>query len=384
METGQLYYAQPYQREFDAQVLSCERVEGGYAVCCDATAFFPEGGGQACDLGTLGQAKVLDVQIVGERIVHLCDAPLTGTVHGKIDWDRRFDLMQQHSGEHLISGLVFRQFGYHNVGFHMGAELITIDFDGPLDMETLSRIEQEANEAIWADLPSEVFCPDPETLKTLSYRSKKALSGQVRLVRFPGMDLCACCGTHVARTGEIGIIKLLSCVRFHEGVRIEMLCGRRAYRYLCAEHEQNKQVSGLLSAKPLQTAQEVQRTLDELGRLKYRLTGLQDELFRHIAEGCAEKQQAVIFAEKLDAEGVRRLCNACMESCSGVCAVFSGEEGSYKYCIGQSGGDVRTLVKQLNEQLCGRGGGKPPMAQGSVSATKQELTAFFAKDKNGY
>lgn len=377
MTTQQLYYEQPYLKEFDAQVLSCVETKGGFAVTVDKTAFYPEGGGQSCDVGLLGDANVLDVQIEEDRIIHLCDKPLSGSVHGKIDWARRFDLMQQHSGEHLVSGLVHQKFGYHNVGFHMGADVITIDFDGTIDSGSLLEIEQKANEAVWADSETEIFCPDEETLKTLSYRSKKPLSGWVRLVRFPGIDLCACCGTHVARTGEVGPIKLLSCVKFHEGVRIEMVCGKRAFSYLCAVWEQNRKISGLLSAKPLQTAQEVERVLDETSKIKYRMNGLQDEIFTIKAEAARGKAQVLLFEDGLTADGVRRLCNACMEQTSGLCAVFSGTDGDFKYCIGQENGDVREIVKRFNDICSGRGGGKPPMAQGSCTASRVDITAFF-------
>lgn len=377
MKTEQIYYEQPYLSAFDAQVLSCEKTDGGFAVVLDRTAFYPEGGGQPCDLGTIGGARVLDVQTKGEEIVHLCDAPVEGKIHGQIDWERRFDLMQQHSGEHIVSGLIHQKYGYDNVGFHMGADVVTIDFDGMIDADGLSQIENAANAAVWADLATEIFCPDADTLKTLPYRSKKELSGWVRLVRYPGIDLCACCGTHVSRTGEIGLIKLLSCVKFHEGVRIELVCGKRAFTYLSAVLAQNKLVSKLLSAKPLQTAQEVQRTLDELGRVKYRMNGLQEALFRQKAADCAGAKRVILFEEALDAEGVRKLCGLCMEKTDGLCAVFSGEEGSYKYCIGQANGDVRALVKHFNESLSGRGGGKPPMAQGSVSANRAQIEDFF-------
>lgn len=375
--TKQLYYEQPYLKEFDAQVLSCEETNGGFAVVLDKTAFYPEGGGQSCDVGTLGEANVLDVQTLDDKIVHLCDKPVSGAVHGKIDWERRFDLMQQHSGEHLVSGLVHQKFGYHNVGFHMGADVITIDFDGMIDPESLAEIERKANEAVWADLETEIFCPDEATLKTLSYRSKKPLSGWVRLVRFPGIDLCACCGTHVARTGEVGSIKLLSCVKFHEGVRIEMVCGKRAFSYLCAVWEQNKKVSGLLSAKPLQTAQEVSRFMDETAKIKYRMNGLQDEIFKYKADACKDQALALLFEEALSPDGVRKLCSACMEITSGLCAVFSGTDGDWKYCIGQMNGDVREIVRRFNEACSGRGGGKPPMAQGSCTAGENEIRAFF-------
>ena len=192
--TEKLYEQNAYQKDFTAQVRACEREADGWAVVLDRTAFYPEGGGQPCDLGTLGGAAVTDVRLHGGEIVHRCDAPLAcgAVVQGAIDWARRFDLMQQHSGEHLVSGLVHAKYGCDNVGFHMGRDVITIDFNAPIDEDGLRGIERQANEAIWADLPTEIFYPDAETRGTLPYRSKKELTGRVRLVRFPGVDLCAC------------------------------------------------------------------------------------------------------------------------------------------------------------------------------------------------
>ena len=215
MLTEKLYESNTYLKTFTAQVLSCEAVKGGWEVVLDRTAFYPEGGGQPCDLGTLGDARVLDVRERDDAVIHTVDAALSGTVQGTIDWARRFDLMQQHSGEHLISGTVHRLYGYENVGFHMGADLITIDFSGILTMEDLAQVEAIVNEAIWENRETRVRYYDTEAACPEDYRSKKAIAGRLRLVEFPGADLCACCGTHVARTGEIGLVKLLSVVKFH-------------------------------------------------------------------------------------------------------------------------------------------------------------------------
>ena len=185
-------------------------------------------------------------------------------VTGSIDWDWRFSLMQHHSGEHILSGLIHEAYGYNNVGFHMGKDAVTIDFSGMLDDAALAELERKTNEKIWEDLPVEILWPDAEELARLPYRSKKELTGEVRIVRFPGADLCACCGTHVKRTGEIGLLKILSCVKFHDGVRMEILVGRRAMEYLTGTFEQNKQISGLLSARPMETAAAAARLQQEL------------------------------------------------------------------------------------------------------------------------
>ena len=379
MITEKLFESNPYLKEFDAQVLSCELGKVGYAVVLDRTAFYPEGGGQPCDLGTLGSARVLDVHQKDGVIVHTVDAPLSGTVHGIINWERRFDLMQQHSGEHLISGTVHRLFGYENVGFHMGAELITIDFSGMLTMEDLARVEAIVNAAIWQNLETQVRYYEAEALCPEDYRSKKAIEGRLRLVEFPGVDLCACCGTHVARTGEIGLVKLLSVVKFHQGVRIELVCGKRAYDYIAAVTAQNRAVSGLLSAKPFETAAAVERTLAELNEAKQEKACWEGRCFAALSESLHGAGDVLLFEENLSPDSVRRLCVEVMAVCGGRCAVFSGtDEAGYAYAVGLEDGDLRAFVKDMNAALNGRGGGKPNFAQGRVSATRSEIETVFS------
>lgn len=377
---NKLFYNEPYLREFDAIVLRCEETKNGWQVVLDQTAFYPEGGGQPCDLGTLGKSRVTDVREKNSEILHTCDAPLPvgEPVHGTIDWARRFDLMQQHSGEHLVSGLVHTRYGYDNVGFHMGQDVITIDFNGIIDEDGLREIERLANEAVWRNLETNIFYPDRETLAALPYRSKKELSGQVRLVRFPGVDLCACCGTHVARTGEIGLIRLFNCVHFRSGVRIEMLCGQRCLDYLRRIQEQNHQVSMQLSAKPLETGEAVRRICQELSDAKVRISALEDELFRQKAAQLTGCGNVLLFENTMSSDSVRKLCDKILSVCDGRCAVFAGNDKTgWKYAIGDNSNDLRPLVKVLNTTLNGRGGGKPNFVQGSAMTARTAIEAFF-------
>ena len=380
METRKLYYEDCHLSAFSAQVMSCEETDKGYAVTLSATAFYPEGGGQACDLGTLGGIRVADVREKDEQIIHLCDAPLAvgAEVEGVIDYERRFDLMQQHSGEHIVSGIIHARFGYHNVGFHMGAELVTIDFDGPIPADALAEIELEANRAVWGNTALHIWYPSEEELPTVGYRSKRALPWPVRVVEVPGYDKCACCGTHVAQTGEIGIIKLFSCVKFHEGVRIEMACGGRALRYLTAAYEQNRQVSQAFSAKIMETGEAARRMNEQLAAEKFRAAGLQKKVFAAIAAECAGAGNVLRFAENLAPAQVRDLCDAIGQVNGGVAAVFSGSDGEgYNYCLMERGGDLRSFNKAMTAALCGRGGGKPEYQQGSVKADKTAIEGFF-------
>lgn len=383
MATERLYYQDAYIRSFSATVLACEKQGKRWAVTLDRTIFFPEGGGQAPDEGTLDGKKVLDVQERGDEVLHYLSEPLTpgDTVCGELDWEKRFRLMQQHSGEHLVSGLIHLRYGWENVGFHMGTDgIITIDFSGPIPAEDIPKIEWAANEAVWANLETDITFPTSEELEKIVYRSKKALTGQVRLVGFPGVDLCACCGTHVRRTGEVGVIKLLSCVRFREGVRIEMICGMPALRYLIAVDAQNHETSVLLSAKPLETAAAVRRVYDERNDALFRLTSAENRRFDEMAAKLAGTGNCLLFEEGLSSDSVRKLAVAVMEKCGGRCAVFSGDEASgYKYAVGEVGGDLRAFVKAMNGALSGRGGGKPFFAQGSVRAGKAQIEAFFAE-----
>ena len=380
MLTEKLYEADAYCKDFEGRVLSCEAGKAGFAVVLDRTAFYPEGGGQPCDLGTLGAARVLDVREREGVVVHTVDAPLSGTVRGRVDWDRRFDLMQQHSGEHLISGTAHRLYGCENVGFHMGAELVTIDFDRVLGWEELQRVEAEVNAAIWRDLETQVRYYESEAACPEDYRSKKAIPGRLRLVEFPGVDLCACCGTHVAHTGEIGLVKLLSVVKFHQGVRVELVCGKRAYAYLAAVCAQNRTVSGLLSAKPLETARAVERMQGELNAVKQERAAWESRYVAARAEALRGAGDLCLFEPGLSPDALRRLCVEIMALCGGRCAVFSGDdESGWAYAVGLEGGDLRSFVKELNAALKGRGGGKPNFAQGRVSAKRSEIEEYFGK-----
>lgn len=382
METRRLYYENVYTKEFTATVLDCREAKKGYRVVLDQSAFYPEGGGQPSDYGYLGDVKVTEVHEKDGELLHYTEKPLEiGTqVAGRINWEHRFDLMQQHSGEHMVSGLIHEKFGYDNVGFHMGSDVITIDFNGPISEEEMAEIETKVNAKIWENAAVEITYPSPEELADLPYRSKKELTGKVRIVRFPGTDLCACCGTHVSHTGEIGMVKLLSVVKFREGVRMEMLCGRRVLAYLNMVSEQNHKVSIQLSARVDKTAEAVARMQEENFRLKGAVLRYEEEMYAAEAEKCTGAGNVLLFKEGMESDSVRKLADAVMNTCGGRCAVFSkNPDGSYKYAIGETDGDLRTFTKEMNTALNGRGGGKPFFVQGSVQAGEAEIRRFFEK-----
>ena len=382
METRKLYYEDSHLAEFTARVLSCEETEKGYEVIPEATAFYPEGGGQACDLGTLGGANVLDVRERGEEIIHLCDRALEvgALVQGTIDWDRRFDLMQQHSGEHMVSGVIHRRWGYHNVGFHMGSDVITIDFDGVIPAEELPSVEAEVNAGIWADLPIRCWYPAPEELPTVGYRTKKQLPWPVRIVEVPCFDKCACCGTHVQRTGEIGLVKLFTSIGCRGGSRMEMACGKRAVAMLNRTFDQNRQVSQAFSAPITETGAAARRMNEVLEQEKLRYAALQKKLFGFVAESYVNRGDVLHFEENLDSVQIRILADVIAERCGGRATVFSGtEEAGYAFAMVTREGDLRPFGKAMTAALNGRGGGKPIFQQGRVSATRAAIEAFFSK-----
>ena len=228
--TEKLYEADAFTRRFTAAVLACEPVPGGWRAALDRTAFYPEGGGQPCDTGTLGGAAVTGVHASGGVIWHTLDAPLPvgGRVEGELNWARRRDHMEQHTGEHILSGTLHRLFGAENVGFHIGQPAVRMDMDRPLTSAQLAEAETAANAAVRADAPVRAWYPEPGELAGLAYRSKKELDGPVRLVDAGGADLCACCGTHLGRTGQVGLIKILSAQNYKGGVRLAVACGARA------------------------------------------------------------------------------------------------------------------------------------------------------------
>ena len=380
MDQRKLYYADSHMKEFSAVVTGCTETKGGWAITLEATAFYPTGGGQNCDLGVLGGANVLDVKEQGDEIIHLCDGPLEigSTVEGSIDWERRFDHMQQHSGEHLVMGQIYEKFGYHNVGFHMGTGIVTIDLDGPVTWEELMEIERKVNRIIWENRPVKTWYPSPEELPTVNYRSKKALPWPVRIVEFSGADVCACCGTHVKNTGEIGLVKFVSCIKFKEGVRIEMASGKRAMALYQNIFEQNRQVSQVFSAKILETGAAARKFNEMLNQEKYRATGLQRKMFSAIAEGYAGKVQAVHFEENLNPGQVRELADAIAEKAETAIVYSGSDDTGYAICIISKTADTRELGKAVTGALNGRGGGKPGAFQGSIQASRAQIEAFFA------
>ena len=380
METEKLYYQDPFLREFTATVLTCEPGKTGYLVTLDRTAFYPEGGGQPADHGTINGIPVTDVHEKGGVILHNLDdsVEIGETVTGVLDWERRWDHMQQHSGEHIISGILCHDYHCDNVGFHMGADTVTIDYNTEITWEQVLDAERQANEVIWADRAVEVRYPSREELADIDYRSKKELTGQVRIVTFPSADCCACCGTHVLRAGQVGLVKVLSCQKFREGVRIEILCGKRALDFYDTVYDQNRGIAQQLSVKPQDTLAAVERMEAELTAAKARMTQLEDQIIENLARSYEGAGDVVLIRNDLRPDAVRKLADSVAKVSGGLAAVFSGDGERFQYAFVQAEGqDISSLVKEMNKALQGRGGGRKGFAQGQVQATEAQIHEFF-------
>lgn len=378
--TEKLYYSDGHLSRFTARVTSCEKEDGAWAVKLDRSAFFPGGGGQEADEGVLSDMKLLRLREEGEDIVHLTPAPLEpgALVEGRIDWPLRFSRMQGHSGEHILSGTVHRLFGYDNVGFHMGEEAITIDFSGELSREDLSRAELEANRAIWRDVPVRTLLPTPGELAAMDYRSKKELTGQVRIVEIEGVDLCACCAPHVSHSGEVGLLKIIDSMRHRGGTRLTLLCGEAALLDYEALHENNAAVSAALSAKRLETGGAIARVMAEQEERRAELTKLKRELLQLKAAALRPTEGSIcIFESDIDMITLRELVNAGSELAGKVCAGFAGTDGDYKYIIGSRTVPLRARAKEINAAIDGRGGGSDAMIQGTSRARREDIERYF-------
>lgn len=392
--TEKLFYRDSHLREFTAAVTACrpcgkddgrEKAESGdagkYEVELDRTAFFPEGGGQYSDKGVLGGARVLDVREKDGHIFHITDAPLEmgEQVTGKIDWEERFMKMQQHTGEHIVSGLVHGKYGYNNVGFHLGSEDCTMDFNGELTEKDLLGIEREANRAVWENLEVQVLYPTEEELEKMEYRSKIEIEGQVRIVVIPGYDVCACCAPHVKHTGEIGVIKLTNVQRYKGGVRVTMLCGIRALLDYEKKQQEAGKISAMLCAKENEIAGAVSHLREECSALKYELGEKEKKIALMKAQNIPDDAAVVCeFMEEGNMDSMRLLMNSVLEKDRVLCAVFGGnDEDGYRYVIGSRKADVRALAKEFNAAFDGKGGGRPEMVQGTANGKSSAMREWI-------
>lgn len=387
MDKSRLYYQTPYVKSFLCSVKRCEESgNGAWLAVLDQTGFYPQGGGQPWDTGTLDAIPVLSVREKGGEVLHELSSFLEpGTqARGVIDWQRRYDNMQHHTGEHIFSGLVHKTFGYDNVGFHMGAQEVTMDFNGTITQRQLEELEDAANQTVYENVPVRVLYPGEEELASLDYRSKKELTGLVRLVEIPGADLCACCGTHVVNTGEVGIIKIRGMINYKGGVRVSMLCGRRALMDYRDRLKDASMLSSLLSAKVPLVPRAVEKLKHDFQEKEMLIGRLYGQLLLQKAESQPlSGEPLVLFEEALGMVQLRQLATLLYEQKKGgVVMVCSEEEsgGGYQYALGSSMKDMRTMSKAMNRRLSGKGGGSACMAQGSFKADRQSVVEVFLEE----
>ena len=377
--TEKLYDKDSHLKEFSATVLSCEKSGENYSVILDKTAFFPEGGGQESDRGNIGEAAVLDVRIVSGEIIHCTDRPLNiGEEYAcNLNWDRRFRNMQNHSGEHIVSGIVHRLYGLNNVGFHLGAEM-TVDFDGAISREQLLEVERLANKAVFQNVPIRAYYPDEKELKVLDYRSKLELTENVRIVDIKGYDLCACCAPHVKKTGEIGLIKILDSFKNKGGVRIFIKCGIDALDDYNDKYLNVQKISNLLSVKQYEAALAVDRLSDENRELKFEIASLKKRLIAEKTKSFVpESDKTAVFEEGLDIKELQLFADSLYKKSGGIRGVFSGEEGNYSFAICGEETALDLFFKEFKEKFNARGGSRNGMVQGTVAAAKNEIEGFF-------
>ena len=390
MSTKKLYDIDAYETEFEAKVLSCEKIETGnscedakeiYGVVLDQTLFFPEEGGQTPDKGSIDGIEVLDVQIKGDVITHYLAEPIEADsmAKGKIDWQHRFFNMQQHSGEHLFSGLAHRKYGLKNVGFHLSNQIVTMDFDQALSDEQLKEMEWEINQAIVANVEIKTGYPSKEELAKMDYRSKIEIDGDVRIVEILGYDVCACCAPHVHRTGEIGIFKIQSVQNYKGGMRISFLCGFRALEEYRRKSEIVAELSGVLTTNQENLVDHVTKLREQVNSLKVQLSNeKQLRMEQRLAEIPSEQRDVILFEQGLETNVVRSVVNSLMEKHDGVCGLFVGNDTEgYQFIIGSKTVDCRELATKFREKFDARGGGKSQMIQGSLVAKEREIQAFF-------
>lgn len=382
MKTELLYYSDSHLFEFDATVLLCEKEKEYYRVVLDRTAFFPEGGGQKADVGHIGNSTVFDVQIENETVYHYCKNELkNGELYKcKLDGDLRFQRMQNHSGEHIVSGIVHSSFGYNNVGFHMDENSVTIDFDGELTREQLDFVELQANKAVYKNIPFKCLFPSEKELSSLDYRSKLDLKENVRLVKIGDVDLCACCAPHVSSSGEIGIIKLLDFSRHRGGVRITMKAGEWALCDYANKYENVREISNLFSAKQDNAFSAVQKYCDDSEKLHRDFTEFKNSVVENDLKSLEIKNGVSLkLTSCYDSDMLRKFVNSAYEKGALISAAFSGDdENGYSYIILSHTADMKQFSQKMNSALCGRGGGRDGMIQGKVSATSKQITEFFS------
>ena len=383
--TRYLYDEDAYLSCFEAKVLNVQPAadSGRYEIELDATAFFPEQGGQTADTGTLdGTVKVLDTQIRGGVVFHVCDAPLPvgAAVRGEINFAHRFSHMQQHTGEHILSGLCARTYGARNVGFHLSDRIVTVDYDCVLTLEKLDALETAANRAVWEDLPVRCWFPTPEEAERLPYRSKKEIDGRLRVVSISGVDDCACCAPHVRRTGEVGLIKIMSAARYKGGMRLSILCGQRALQAVQEKQRRLEAVSRYMTCGEDELLQVLEKRDAELKQARLNAGRLSAELLCRDAAAMRGNGGRLLRTEQADMQAMIAAAAALAADRSGPVGVFAGnDQAGYSFCLAATG-DLRAWFEGFRAKTNARGGGDDRLVRGQCAAAWADIAAYFEQD----
>ncbi len=380
--TKKLYETDSYIKAFDAKVLSCDHKDGYYYIVLDQTAFFAEGGGQAADTGFINDASVLDVQLENDTVVHKTDKPLVvgESVTCELDWELRFERMQSHAGEHIVSGIINSMFGFNNVGFHMSDSTVVMDVDGALTQADIEQVELEANRAVYLNKAIYAHYPTAEELKTVKYRSKLDFDEGVRLITIEDYDCCACCAPHPSRTGEIGVIKVIDFYPNRSGTRIELVCGINAFKDYCALHNSNKAIMNLLSAPRDQVYDLALKEHESLTAARNENKALSERLTFAELEKLEIGNSVCAFASGASYDALRYCANALNSDEIDYCCIFSNMgSGDYSYVISSTSQNIQPFIKELHAAFNGKGGGKPNYAQGKITAAKSELISFVER-----
>lgn len=382
--TEKLYDFDSHIKEFSAVVLKSGEDEKGKYVILDKTAFFPEGGGQGSDKGTINGMSVLDVQETNGEIRHYTEVLFNDgeLVQGEIDWESRFRHMQNHSGEHIISGIAHSLYGLENVGFHLGQTEVTLDFNGFLSREQLLKIESLANEAIYKNVPFIAEYPEKDRLKCMEYRSKLDLQDNVRIVTIPDYDACACCAPHVKTAAEIGIIKILDFYKMRGGIRVYIKCGKDALADYNEKYSNVYRISELLCAKQSESFDAVERLQRETSSLKHKISELKKAFIgAKISAFKPESEITALFEEELDIKELQLYADGLYKSFGGIRAVFSAQTNGYGFAICSKEDTLASFFGKMKQSLNIRGGGRNGMVQGTVLNTKEEITEFFNRSE---
>ncbi len=381
--TERLFDTDAYLSEFDAVVTECFDTNGKYGIVLDRTAFFPEGGGQDADIGTIDGTDVVYVSDCNGKIVHFCERPFDvgKSVHGVLDFKERFRRMQNHTGEHILSGISNREYGTENVGFHLSEKYIRIDYDKYLSKEEVVELEALANRTVWENRSVKAYYPSTEELAEISYRSKKEIVGNLRLVVIEGTDVCACCAPHVANTGEVGCIKIVSCSKYKGGCRIEAVCGIDAYNLFASEHRMLSEMARDAGCKIEDVPSYLEKVKGDLRDFKHCLANVEKEMTAQKLDRIdKEDGNFCFFFENADTASLRDFLNGAVERTSGICATFSGNDtDGYRFIAASSAVNLKDKCKIFSEVLNAKCGGSEIMIQGTALTKRDDITSFFEK-----